>query len=100
MNEITIPVAAPGAMNPPRNDKWRDEQRAFYRLLGGLLATHRGQCVAIHNGQVVATGPDLVKVTLEAYARHGRQPIYVDLVEEHPLPTIRLPHYRQVSVSK
>jgi hypothetical protein len=100
MNEVTIPVTTPGAVGPPHGDKWRDEQRAFYRLLGGLLATHRGQYVAIHNGQVVAAGPEIVAVTLQAYAKHGRQPIYVDLVDEHPLPAVRLPHYRHVSVAK
>jgi Family of unknown function (DUF5678) len=80
---------------PPQDDKWRREQRAFFRLLGGLLESHRGQYVAVHNGEVVASGPDLVGVTLKAYALHGRQPIYVDLVQEHPHPAIHYPHYRE-----
>lgn len=97
MHEITMPVQANGSMSPPADDKWHQEQRAFYRLLGGLLATHRGQYVAIHNGQVIESGRDLVDVALRAYAAVGRQPVYVDLVEDHPLPPIRFPHYRQVA---
>ena len=82
---------------PEADDKFSREQRAFYRLLGSLLESHKGQYVAIHEGRVVASGSDLVEVALRAYAEHGRQPIYVDLVAEHPLPPIRHPHYRQVS---
>jgi hypothetical protein len=35
-----------------------------------------------------------VEVAMQAYANYGHQPIYVDLVEEHPLPPVRIPHYR------
>lgn len=97
VNEI---IAGPGVQLPPAGpgrEKWEREQRAFYRLLGGLLQTHRGQFVAIHNGNVVAAGSDLVDVALRAYAEHGRQPIYVDIVADHPLPAAHLPHYRQPS---
>ncbi len=45
--------------------KWRREQRAFRQLLSELLRTHRGQYVAIHDGQVVESGNNKVG---------GRQP--------------------------
>ena len=88
-------MPAAGPPDPPANEKWVREKRAFYRLLGGLLEQHRGQYAAIHNEQVVGIGPDLVEVAMRAYAAYGRQPIYVDLVEDHPLAPIRFPHYRE-----
>jgi hypothetical protein len=88
---VQLPPASPG------REKWEREQRAFYRLLGGLLQTHRGQYVAIHNENVVAAGSDLVDVALRAYAKYGREPMYVDIVMDHPLPPVHLPHYRQPS---
>jgi|SRR5262245_21370954 len=95
VSEITaVPMPSPLPPSPER-EKWEREQRAFFRLLGSLLATHRGQYVAVHNGTVVASGRDLVEVALRAYAEHGRQPIYVDLVTDHPLAAARIPHYRQ-----
>lgn len=96
VHEIPVGSTSIGAPTPRREDKWRREQRAFFSLLGSLLNSHRGQYVAIHDGKVVANGPDLIDVTLRAYAAYGHQPIYVDLVEEHPLAPTRFPHYRLI----
>jgi len=95
VSEITAGPSPPRPPVSPDREKWEREQHAFFRLLGSLLATHRGQYVAVHNGAVVASGPDLVQVALQAYAEHGRQPIYVDLVTDHPPPAAHMPHYRQ-----
>jgi len=94
-NEVQLAQSIPIQPRPDWEDKWRLEQRAFFRLLGELLKSHRGQYVAIHNEQVVATGANLVEVALCAYALHGQQSIYVDLVDEHPLEAGRIPHYRE-----
>jgi hypothetical protein len=74
--------------------KWKYERDAFFRMLGTLLQTHCGQYVAVHEGRVVGSGSDLIPVALKAYAQFGYQPIYVDLVAEHPLPAVRVPHVR------
>ena len=68
------------------NDPWRLNQRAFMAMLPSLLATHRGQYVAVHDGHVVASGDALVDVALEAYRRVGYLPVYVDLVTDRPRP--------------
>jgi Family of unknown function (DUF5678) len=81
----------------PPDDKWQREYHAFLRLLPGLLETHRGKYVAVHEGKVVDSGEDLVSVALRSYDRFGYVPIYVDLVAEHPLPPIRIPTPRLVS---
>src|ERR1700720_3292371 len=92
MSQIeTLPT--PVLPTPPE-DKWRREQRAFRRLLPELLKTHRGQYVAIHEGQVVESGPDKLDVASRAYARFGYLPIYVSLVTEEPVPPVRLPSPR------
>ena len=65
-------LLAPFLPAPPE-DKWRSEQRAFRRLLPEVLKTHRGQYVAIHQGQVVESGPVKSDVAGRAYARFERQ---------------------------
>lgn len=76
---------------PPKGER---EHRAFLRLLPELLQTHRGQYVAIHNGQVVDAGDDRVAVVLRVWERHGYTPLFVGLVTEQSPPPIRIPHYR------
>lgn len=75
---------------------WDGEQRAFLQLLPTLLATHRGQYVAVYRGRVIAEGPDQVEVAKQAYARAGYVPIYVGLVAEEPQP-VRIPSPRLLS---
>jgi hypothetical protein len=92
MNSIeTLP--APVLPAPP-DDKFRKEQQAFHRLLPELLRTHRDQYVAIHEGQVVDSGPDQIEVAERAYARFGYIPILVTLVTDRPRPVIRIPSPR------
>jgi hypothetical protein len=76
------------------DDKWQQERRAFVRMLPDLLVTHRDQFVAVHQGQVVASGPDKISVALQAYREHGQIPIYVGLVSDQPPLPARLPSPR------
>jgi len=86
----TLP--APVIDLPPRN-KWEREYRAFQRLLPGLLKTHRGKYVAVHEERVVGSGDDEIALTMGIYAKYGYVPIHVGLVSERP-PVARVPHYR------
>jgi len=72
------------------------ERRAFFRLLPQLLATHRGQYVAIHNEQVVDSGPDPHEVARRVWQRVGKTDLYVGLVSEDPEPICRLGRARDV----
>lgn len=74
--------------------KWSREHRAFLSLLPQLLATHRGQFVAIHDGRVAAAGTDRVTLALEVYRRHGYQPIHIGLVTTDPPAVERVPSSR------
>jgi hypothetical protein len=69
--------------------KWAQEYQAFRRLLPELLRTHRGQFVAVHQGKVMASGPDKVAVALEAFRQVGNVPIHVGLVSEEAEPVVR-----------
>ena len=73
---------------------WERERRAFFGLLPTLLATHRGQYVAVHHGSVVAEGPDEVEVAMQAYRRVGYVPLYVGLISDEPPRPVRLPSPR------
>ncbi len=72
-------------------DKSRREQRAFHSLSPELLRTYRDQYVAIHEGQVVESGPDQIEVAERAHARFGYIPILVCLVTDQPQKPIRIP---------
>ncbi len=67
---------------PPPPTKFERERSAFFRLLPELLATHRGQYVAVHGEQVVDSGPDQLEVALRVLRRVGHVPVYVHLVED------------------
>jgi hypothetical protein len=81
----------------PVDDKWERERRAFVRMLPDLLVTHRDQFVAVHQGQVIARGPDKIAVALQAYREHGQVPIYVGLVSDQPPMPARIPSPRTLN---
>ena len=83
-------------LHPPvvRDDKWNRERRAFLRMLPALLDTHPGKYVAVHEGEVVGTGDDVVGVAQRAYASHGYVPIYVGQVTVEPPGVVRMPSPR------
>jgi hypothetical protein len=91
---ITLPAPQLQSVTIPRS-KWEREYEAFRRLLPGLLQTHRGKYVVIHNEQVVASGTDDLALALEFFAKHGNVAIHVGLVTDEPEPVIRFPHYRK-----
>jgi Family of unknown function (DUF5678) len=90
--DIMPPPDLKPLLNPP--SKFEREQAAFRRLLPKLLEQHRNQYVAIHDGQVVGSGDELVRVALAAYDRFGYQAIYVDLVTDEPVRPARIPHFK------
>jgi hypothetical protein len=94
MNEAVDAPPFAVQLPAPALSKGEREYRAFLRLLPGLLATHRGQYVAVHDGQVVDSGPDDVALILRVQARVGYVPLFVGLVTERP-PVVRVPHYRE-----
>jgi hypothetical protein len=98
MNQLeTLP--APILPSIPE-DKWHREKRAFRRLLPSLLISHQGRYVAIHEEQVVESGPDKLEVAGRAYARFGYVPIFVSLVTDVPQPLIRIPSPRRIPLEK
>jgi hypothetical protein len=60
------------------------ERTAFQRLLPELLAAHRGEWVAIVNGQPVDFGPDFSSVIVRVRQRFGQRPVYVHEILERP----------------
>lgn len=91
-------VAQPETISPPVFDvmlaipegsKLERERRAFQRLLPGLLATHGGQYVAIHDGQVVDAGSSRLDVAMRVLNRIGNVDIFVGLVSVEPEPVAR-----------
>jgi len=69
--------------------------RLFERLKPELLRTHRGQWVAIYQGEVVEAGQDRSNVLDKVYDCFGYVPVYVQQVEEQPR-VYKLPHRKVV----
>jgi hypothetical protein len=83
---------------PPPPSKFEREKAAFHRLLPELLKTHHGQYVAMHDEQVVDSGPDQVEVALRVLRRVGNVALYVHLVsDEKRLPVSRSGVIRELS---
>jgi hypothetical protein len=99
MNQVDIiPAPEISELVIPQS-KWDREHREFLRLLPTLLPTHRGQYVAIHDGKVVGSGEDQIKVALRAYSEWGYVPIFVGLVTDSPQAVARVASPRQPRVN-
>ncbi len=61
---------------------FEQERAAFQRLLPELLKTHRGEWVAIVDGQPVEFGPDFSSVIAPVRQRFGQRPVYVHEISE------------------
>lgn len=72
----------------PPMTKFERERRAFFNLLPELLKTHRDQFVAIHDEQVIESGPVRCDVVFRALER-ARNNIYVGRVTVEPDPVCR-----------
>ena len=90
----TAAMAPPDLNVAPPLSKFKREQAAFARLKPQLLSQYRGQFVAIHDEQVVASGSDHREVAFEAYRKYGYVPIYVDLVADEIPQPVRMPSFR------
>jgi hypothetical protein len=86
--QLSVEPPAPDANavdgGPTDDPKFNREWAAFYEMLPELLKTYRGQYVAIHDGQVAASGPDKSAVWRQAHEQFGRVTILVRLVSEVP----------------
>lgn len=60
------------------------EREAFHQLRDQLLKTHRGQFVAVLDGQVVDSDADNCELARRVYNKFGYVPIYIQRVEEKP----------------
>lgn len=94
MSETLTPIIHEVRLPRIERPKWQRDYEVFLRLLPELLKTHRGQYVAIHDGQLVETGEDRVEVVLRVWDRFGYGPMHVGLVAEPPPAPIHIPHYR------
>jgi len=74
------------------NSTFERERAAFQRLLPELLRTHRGEWVAVVDGQPVEFSPDFSSVIVPVRRRFGQRPVYVHEISEEPrLYTISSP---------
>ncbi len=94
MSEALTQPAFEVRVPAPQPTKGEREYQAFLRMLPQLLATHRGQYVAVHEEQVVDSDADDIALIQRVHARVGYVPIHVGLVAT-PLPVVRIPHYRE-----
>jgi hypothetical protein len=89
MIESSVPSAEVVQLPTPTSTAWEREHQAFRRLLPGLLATHKGQYVAIHGGQVVDSGNDKLALALRVLHKVGNVAIHVGRVTAEPEPVCR-----------
>lgn len=94
MSDVSTPPTFEVAIALPSPSKGEREYQAFLRLLPGLLTAHRGQYVAVHEGEVVDADADDIALVQRVHAKVGYVPIHVGLVTDESR-LVRLPHYRE-----
>lgn len=70
------------------------EIEAFQRLLPELLKEHRGEWVAIHNGEVLEISPDHANMS-HRLTKQGIRPLLIREIREKPR-VVDLPHLERV----
>lgn len=92
MPEEAVTIELPEFDFPPRpTNPLAEEERAYAKLLPGLLQTQLGQFVAIYQGRVIASGSDRVQTAKQAYAAVGYVPVLVRRVSDSPPTPVMLP---------
>jgi hypothetical protein len=94
-HETSIQPASQLPVAPSTGEKWQREFEAFQRLRPGLLATHSGQYVLIHNEKVLASGKDDLELALRFFAEYGNTPVHIGLVTSETEPVVRIPDCRE-----
>lgn len=77
-------------------DAWEFEQKlvidremqAYLQQHEQLLATYRGQSIAMHNGEVIDHDPDEVALSQRVRAQYGKEPVLITPVLPEPIQTI------------
>jgi hypothetical protein len=95
VSQTTTPQTFEVHLPQPEQPRAERERLAFLRLLPGLLATHRGQYVAIHDEKVVDSGPDAAELAARV-ARRFATDGYIGLVNEEAEPICRVGRARDV----
>ncbi len=72
-----------------KEDRWLREQRAFFRMLPGLLKTHRGKWVAVYGEEVIEVGASMQSVLHKVRERLPKGELYIQLVDEK-LPAVKM----------
>ena len=75
---------------------FEQEVAAFEAMKPALLRQYYGQYVAIHQGNVVASGDDKLEVSRQVRAQYGAVTYYVELVVEDTPRRARIPSTRVV----
>jgi hypothetical protein len=95
VSQTSTPQTFAVQLPQPEQARAEHERLAFLRLLPGLLATHRGQYVAVHDEQVVDSGPDAAELAARV-ARRFATDGYIGLVSEEPEPVGRVGRARDI----
>lgn len=67
---------------------------SFESMQAELSQRYGSQYVAIYQGQVVAHGPDKLKLTEQVYAQFGEVPCFVERADATEPRTARMPSIR------
>lgn len=82
------------AISQTKDDKWRREERAFFKQLPTLMQTLKGKWVAVHLENVVEIGDSLQSVLARVRERFPKTEVYIQRVEEN-LPVAKMLSPRQ-----
>lgn len=73
---------------PPREldaeELFESEKAAFMSLLPSLYLSHRGKFVAVHKGEVAASGASEIEAARSFFRKYGDTHVYIGFVGQEP----------------
>jgi hypothetical protein len=70
---------------------WEENRAFFQRNEAEFMKKYPGQYVAVHDGEVLLTGPELGPLAGEIYEKYGNIPFYAHVPGEERVEEIDLP---------
>lgn len=78
-------------INSPKQEAWLANRRYFLENQEFLQQKYPDQCLAVHNGKVIAVGENIAQMVGDIYRKEGNIPLYAGFPGKETVEDMNLP---------